>query len=755
MAQAFINLPLPPFGDGAGAAVLLPACTIFKTFVVSGDDWRANAVTLQASVDGIKWDNAAFFALNQKEPIDLRFSSIYVRANVSGRQQGNPIATLAIDTVAGETTFTNVPITGVPVDVLCDEDFKTILAGTTPQNTTGQVIIHVSADGVNFEPLFKVEGHTRSEIQHFIGPLKAIKAVPQSGDTDGMRIDIVCAPGGGAPALTVTDITWNITQDIPGFPNASNWCNNSLPNPPVISVTFSSAVDPLTVTGATVFLTGPGGPIAIGSYTFSLGNTVVSFSPAAPLTDDPTAYTVNVTAGVLTPTATPCTPATYAVTVIDCASTCETLIGGGSYPDTWTFAGQLTDLSSVSAPRGLIVPGLTRYSPTMLQALFFGGRNNGMSGTEWSNLVNNFLWSGVYAGSTPTQVYPTNFARRFIDSSVSSAVTRPSDCNVYVQGNMGYDIVGESGTIATVGSKALEYALGVMTQPTSINSDPGLILSAVPQILDFPIVRNKTNTLFYTAAGMVFWLGRTGTLFYDPNLLVTTNGASYPTADFNWNQFAACQLPDGRILVGGGIEEPTNPITPQSPTAKTSLYDPVLDIWQDVGPLNTARRLATFITLDSGRVLCVGGTSGVNAVTDSPLEWGSPVGMCEIWDPGTGLWSNLASLITPRTRNATVKLPTGQVMVIGGVDSSDNALATCEIIGSLNTWVPGPTIELGDEPVGLADVAAIVIPHPVQYTVVIAGGYTGPAGTVIINVDYILYLGNPTGGSPPGGGPLV
>jgi Ice-binding-like/Bacterial Ig-like domain len=63
-----------------------------------------------------------------------------------------------------------------------------------------------------------------------------------------------------------------------------------------ISATFSEAMDPLTITTATLQLTGPGGSLIAGTVAYDPINFIATLTPSAPLTGN-TAYTVTVTTG--------------------------------------------------------------------------------------------------------------------------------------------------------------------------------------------------------------------------------------------------------------------------------------------------------------------------------------------------------------------------------------------------------------------------------------------------------------------------
>jgi len=114
---------------------------------------------------------------------------------------------------------------------------------------------------------------------------------------------------------TISDITINSPdQATPGYPIASIWSVAPGPNPPTFEVTFSSAIDPASVTTSTMFITVGGVPLATGGFTFLAGNTKVQFTPSAALTIGQ-ALVVHVTVGIRNTSGVPITPATWNVTV--------------------------------------------------------------------------------------------------------------------------------------------------------------------------------------------------------------------------------------------------------------------------------------------------------------------------------------------------------------------------------------------------------------------------------------------------------
>jgi hypothetical protein len=99
-------------------------------------------------------------------------------------------------------------------------------------------------------------------------------------------------------------------------------------------------------------------------------------------------------------------------------------------------------------------------------------------------------------------------------------------------------------------------------------------------------------------------------------------------------------------------------------------------MWTPRGSLDQAPWNAHLITLDDGRVLQVGGTSG-----DLLAPASTAARMPELFDPATGLWSDTASppwLPANCDGQFAVKLADGRVLVGGGKQSGSGAADACD-----------------------------------------------------------------------------
>ncbi len=130
----------------------------------------------------------------------------------------------------------------------------------------------------------------------------------------------------------------------------------------------------------------------------------------------------------------------------------------------------------------------------------------------------------------------------------------------------------------------------------------------------------------------------------------------------------ATRLPDGRVLVAGGLTQSgPNFVT----TATCEIYDPATNSWTATGPLHEARENHDAILLTDGQVLVAGGR-----VTDA-----LSLKTSEIYNPATGTWLEAGPMLTVRKSPKLALLPDGQVLVAGGNGHEQNAprLKYCEL----------------------------------------------------------------------------
>lgn len=183
-------------------------------------------------------------------------------------------------------------------------------------------------------------------------------------------------------------------------------------------------------------------------------------------------------------------------------------------------------------------------------------------------------------------------------------------------------------------------------------------------------------------------------------------------------------LLDGqRVMLVGGFDDPlttAEQVAPRSavradgptPPHVRALHSAELfsaGRFEPLAPLNTARAKHTATVLPSGAVLVVGGMGDDTRA----------LAQVEAWDPGAQRWVARAPLQTARYGHTATLLADGRVLVTGGVDANEALLNTTEFYNpATDTWSDGPPL-----PEHLQGHAALVLPDG---RVLLAGGMAFP-----------------------------
>jgi len=183
----------------------------------------------------------------------------------------------------------------------------------------------------------------------------------------------------------------------------------------------------------------------------------------------------------------------------------------------------------------------------------------------------------------------------------------------------------------------------------------------------------------------------------------------------------ATLLPNGKVLLVGGVTPMPGGGGYYEDTATAELYDPTSGTFTPTGSLNNARDSQAAVLLQNGTVLIVGGyqyNEGYFGATTS----------AEIYDPSTGQFTNTTgSLSYARAGCTATLLSNGTVLVVGGVSSFD-VWSSSEIFDpSTGQFSPGPNLpaaEYGQSATTLSN-----------GTVMLAGGTTTWMGSPWANVQ--------------------
>jgi len=204
-----------------------------------------------------------------------------------------------------------------------------------------------------------------------------------------------------------------------------------------------------------------------------------------------------------------------------------------------------------------------------------------------------------------------------------------------------------------------------------------------------------TVTFNGTAATTAIWWDTQVSAFVpqgatDGNIVVTvggipSNGMPFTVTGFNptgslnvgRNGHRAILLNDGTVLVVGGWSSLGGSSLGVEATAE--VYNPQTATFTATGILNVARACDTITLLDDGTVLIVGGS-------DSS---GNALSSAEIYDPSSGMFTTIpGSLAAPRLNHSATRLKDGTVLIAGGSDTAGNALSTAELyIPSTQTFI--------------------------------------------------------------------
>jgi hypothetical protein len=155
---------------------------------------------------------------------------------------------------------------------------------------------------------------------------------------------------------------------------------------------------------------------------------------------------------------------------------------------------------------------------------------------------------------------------------------------------------------------------------------------------------------------------------YDPT--TGTFSPAGPLAEGR-SHHAATLLPDGRVLVSGGVANGGS-----TSLASAELFDPATGTFSPTGAMTDGRVYHTATVLSDGRVLMTGGCPFGRVYANNPQFLKS----AELYDPATGTFTPTGSMSYGRTWAEAMLLTGDRVLITGGVgDGSTISLDTAEL----------------------------------------------------------------------------
>jgi hypothetical protein len=118
----------------------------------------------------------------------------------------------------------------------------------------------------------------------------------------------------------------------------------------------------------------------------------------------------------------------------------------------------------------------------------------------------------------------------------------------------------------------------------------------------------------------------------------------------------ATLLPDGRVLIAGGVDAPS-----EVATQSAELYDPASGRFVPTGDMAVARAYHVAAPLRGARVLIAGGEPDLQHTLNS----------AEVYDEATGTFTSIGDMTETRRKAAAAVLPDGRVLIVGGSGTED------------------------------------------------------------------------------------
>lgn len=363
------------------------------------------------------------------------------------------------------------------------------------------------------------------------------------------------------------------------------------------------------------------------------------------------------------------------------------LVAAGSDTDTHTTAA--AEIYDPVTSRWMAIPALAspRYAPSATRlatggVVVAGGLPNGGSAEVFDPTSGR--WTAT--GSLP-DAHVDHSATLLPDGTllVAAGCDNTSQCNQALSTTASYDPSTRAWTPGASLNRARRDHTSTLLPEGRILVTGGVVpdgggsFTTSAELYD-PLPGKWTYTGSLTTARF----SHTATLLLDGEVLVaggSIDGANTPTSsaetyagDGTWHATGAMQiarvdhaaalLPSGVVLVAGGDRQFG---------LSAELYDPTTRTWRRTADMSAQRFYGLSLTpLADGRVLATGLCRDSGAQLSAELYTYDPVAR-------TGGWQATGSMSMPRCNHSATLLTSGQVVVAGGSDGQQNALASVEV----------------------------------------------------------------------------
>lgn len=172
---------------------------------------------------------------------------------------------------------------------------------------------------------------------------------------------------------------------------------------------------------------------------------------------------------------------------------------------------------------------------------------------------------------------------------------------------------------------------------------------------------------------------------------------------------ALVALRDGGALLCGGNQGTFTSVARDD----TWIFDQNSLTWNTVDSMNFIRRYHGLVRLNNGAVLAIGGISSV----------GLPTNSSETYNPedDSPAWVNVGIMSTARYSFASIVIPDGRVIVIGGTGCNITQTHTTAALSSCEIFDPGTGLWAPLAPMSVARANPVVAYNAAKHAIVVAG----------------------------------